>query len=157
MFGYMLAQNSPVLSVIAFAFLLFNLGSVCSHCLYNSAVGWSRISNGKMRVAAVILAVVGIVIAAANVWALFIPWLSLLGVVVPPIGAIILVDLYLLRPGTEEQEEWRFTALAAWAIGSAVALVVEKNYPQLSTAFSAFIAGAIAYWVISSNTGKSDT
>ena len=157
MFGYMLAQHSPVLSVIAFAFLLFNLGSVCSHCLYNSAVGWSRISNGKMRVAAVILAVVGIVIAAANVWALFIPWLSLLGVVVPPIGAIILVDLYLLRPGTEEHEEWRFTALVAWAIGSAVALVVEKNYPQLSTAFSAFIAGAIAYWVISSNTGKSDT
>jgi cytosine permease len=46
--------------------------------------------------------------------------------------------------------------LTAWAIGSAVALLVEKNYPQLSTAFSAFIAGAIAYWVISSNTGKSD-
>jgi cytosine permease len=110
-----------------------------------------------MRIAAVILAVVGIVIAAANVWALFIPWLSLLGVVVPPIGAIILVDLYLLRPGTEEHEEWRVTALVAWAIGSAVALLVEKNYPHLSTALSAFIAGAIAYWVISSSIGKSDT
>ena len=149
MFGYMLTQNSSVLAFIAFVFLFLNLGSVCSHCLYNASVGWSRILNGRMRIAAVVLAIIGIVIAAANVWAFFIPWLSLLGVVVPPIGAIILVDLYHLRPNATADSDWRGKALLAWAIGSAIALVVEKQFPELSTALSAFIAGAAAYWMLS--------
>ncbi|CAN5788487.1 cytosine permease [soil metagenome] len=149
MFGYMLAQNKPWLSVIAFAFLFFNLGSVCAHCLYNSAVGWSRIGNGRMRIFAVGLAVVGIVIAAANVWALFIPWLSLLGILVPPIGAIIVADLYFVRPGAEIGVNWRPVAFVAWIFGSLVAYIVETFMPSLSTAITAFIAGGGCYLVLS--------
>ena len=149
MFGYLLAQKQTWLSVIAFAFLFCNLGSVCAHCLYNSAVGWSRIGNGRMRLFAVGLAVVGIVIAAANVWALFIPWLSLLGILVPPIGAIIIADLYFVRPGAAIAGDWRPRAFIAWAIGSAVAYVVETFAPQFSTAVSAFVAGGAAYFLLS--------
>jgi len=149
MFGYMLAQNKPWLSVVAFVFLFCNLGSVCAHCLYNSAVGWSRIGNGRMRLFAVGLAVVGIGIAAANVWALFIPWLSLLGILVPPIGAIMLADLYYVRPGAPIQADWRPRAFIAWAVGSLVAYVVETFAPQFSTAVSAFIAGGICYLALS--------
>lgn len=145
MFGYMLAQNKPWLSVIAFVFLFCNLGSVCAHCLYNSAVGWSRIGNGRMRVFAVGLAIVGIVISAANVWALFIPWLSLLGILVPPIGAIILADLYYVRPGAQIQADWRLPAFAAWIVGSLVAYGVETFVPQFSTAISAFVVGGLCY------------
>ena len=145
MFGYLLAQNKPWLSVIAFVFLFCNLGSVCAHCLYNSAVGWSRIGNGRMRVFAVSLAIVGILIAAANVWALFIPWLSLLGILVPPIGAIILADLYYVRPGAQVHTDWRLPAFAAWITGSLVAYGVETYAPQFSTAISAFVAGGLCY------------
>lgn len=148
MFGYLLAQNKPWLSVVAFVFLFCNLGSVCAHCLYNSAVGWSRIGNGRMRLFAVGLAVVGIVIAAANVWALFIPWLSLLGILVPPIGAIILADLYYVRPGAAIRDDWRPRAFIAWAVGSLVAYLVETFAPQLSTAVSAFLAGGICYVLV---------
>lgn len=154
MFGYMLAQQKPWLSVIAFLFLFVNLGSVCAHCLYNSAVGWSRIGGGRMRVFAVGLAVVGIFIAAANVWALFIPWLSLLGILVPPIGAIVLADLYYVRPGAGIDANWRPRAFFAWIIGSLVAYGVETFAPQLSTAISAFIAGGLAYLVLSAGTAK---
>ncbi|GAC1533626.1 MAG: cytosine permease [Ramlibacter sp.] len=156
MFGYLLAQHAPWLSVLAFIFLFCNLGSVCAHCLYNAAVGWSRIGNGRMRLFAVGLAVVGTVIAAANVWALFIPWLSLLGILVPPIGAIILADLYLLRPGAAIRDNWRPRAFVAWGIGSLVAYLVETFAPQLSTAITAFIAGGLAYLVIAAVTRKSD-
>jgi cytosine permease len=145
MFGYMLAQNKPWLSVVAFVFLFCNLGSVCAHCLYNSAVGWSRIGNGRMRIFAVGLAIVGIIISAANVWALFIPWLSLLGILVPPIGAIILADLYYVRPGAKIQADWRTPAFAAWIVGSLVAYCVETFAPQFSTAISAFVAGGLCY------------
>jgi len=149
MFGYMLAQHLGWLSVVAFVFLFCNLGSVCAHCLYNASVGWSRIGNGRMRVFAVGLAVVGITIAAANVWALFIPWLSLLGILVPPIGAIILADLYFIRPGAQISANWRPRAFAAWFIGSLVAYGVETYVPGLSTAISAFVAGGAGYFLLS--------
>jgi cytosine permease len=149
MFGYMLAQHKPWLSALAFVFLVCNLGSVCAHCLYNSAVGWSRIGGGRMRLFAVGLASVGIVIAAANVWALFIPWLSVLGILVPPIGAIVLADLFVIRPGATIDSDWRPRAFVAWAVGSAVAYLVETFAPQLSTALSAFIAGGVSYWFLS--------
>lgn len=148
MFGYINGRQIGWLSALAFLFLYCNLGSVCAHCLYNSATGWSRILHTRMRVMAVVLGIIGIVVAAGNVWAFFIEWLSLLGVLVPPIGAIVLVDQYLYRKNAEISEDWRPTAFIAWAIGSAVALVVEFYAPHFSTAISAMLAGGIAYAII---------
>lgn len=151
MFGYLLAQKLPWLSVVAFVFLFCNLGSVCAHCLYNSAVGWSRIGGGKMRLFAVGLAVIGIFVAAANVWALFIPWLSLLGILVPPIGAVMIADLYFVRPGAGIAADWRPKAFIAWAVGSLVAYGVETFMPQLSTAVSAFVAAGVCYFALNTS------
>lgn len=153
MFGYMNAQQMTWLSVLAFAFLYANLGSVCAHCLYNAATGWSRILGSHMRLFAILLGVVGIVIAATNVWAFFIEWLSLLGILVPPIGAIILMDQFVVRKGSEIDTDWRGTAFLAWACGSIVAFLVESYAPQLSTAISAGIVGGIAYLVLSKMAG----
>jgi cytosine permease len=118
-------------------------------------VGWSRIGGGRMRIFAVGLAVVGILIAAANVWALFIPWLSLLGILVPPIGAIMIADLYFVRPGAAIEADWRAKAFIAWAVGSLVAYLVETRAPQVSTAISAFIVAGICYFAISLRTAPS--
>ena len=148
MFGYMNAKQLTFLSVLAFLFLYINLGSVCAHCLYNAATGWSRILGSHMRLIAIILGVIGIAIAAGNVWAYFIQWLSLLGILVPPIGAIILVDQYLHRKDAVVDRDWRPTAFVAWGIGSLVAVVVEFYAPYLSTAISAGVAGGVAYALI---------
>lgn len=148
MFGYLIAQHFGWLSVVAFMFLFCNLGSVCAHCLYNASVGWSRIGGGRMRVFAIGLALVGIAIAAANVWAFFVPWLSLLGILVPPIGAIILADMYFVRPGAVIRVNWRPRAFAAWFLGSLVAYAVERYAPHLSTAVSAFLAGGVSYFFL---------
>jgi len=148
MFGYLVAQKSPYVSALAFIFLLCNLGSICSHCLYFSAVGYSRMTKSSMRVCAVILGVIGTGIAAANVWALFIPWLSLLGIIVPPLGAILILDLTVLRVGAAVDAEWRASAFFAWIAGAAVAFFVEFYAPMLSTAIAAFCAGGMAYVLI---------
>ena len=75
--------------------------------------------------------------------------LSLLGILVPPIGSIIIADLYFVRPGAEIGANWRPRAFAAWFIGSLVAYGVETYAPQLSTAIAAFIAGGLGYLVLS--------
>ncbi|CAM5468892.1 hypothetical protein MAUB1S_07878 [Mycolicibacterium aubagnense] len=149
MFGYINGKQVAFLSALAFVFLYLNLGSVCAHCLYNAATGWSRIFHTRMRVMAVILGAIGIVVAAGNVWAFFIQWLSLLGILVPPIGAIILVDQYLARRNAEIDRDWRPTAFIAWIIGSAVAVIVEFYFPHFSTAITAALAGGIAYAAMS--------
>ncbi|MDR9451049.1 MAG: cytosine permease, partial [Acidimicrobiia bacterium] len=82
-----------------------------------------------MRLMAVVLGAIGIIVAATNVWAFFIQWLSLLGIIVPPIGAIIIVDQYLKRPGSIIDADWRPLAFIAWAVGSVVAFIVENTVP----------------------------
>ena len=149
MFGYMNHLGIGWLSVLAFIFLYVNLGSVCSHCLYNSSTGWSRILGTHMRLMAIILGVIGIAIAAGNVWAFFIEWLSLLGILVPPIGAIVLVDQYLTRAGVQTTEEWRPMAFVAWAAGSIVAFAVEKLAPEYCTAISAAVVAGVVYFALS--------
>jgi cytosine permease len=148
MFGYLNGKQMVWLSGLAFLFLYVNLGSVCSHCLYNAATGWSRILGNRMRLMAVILGAAGIVVAAGNVWAFFIQWLSLLGILVPPIGAVILVDQYLIRPNAKIDADWRPEAFIAWAVGSVCAFVVEERMAFLSTAISAALVASIVYYVI---------
>ena len=108
-----------------------------------------------MRLLAIILGAIGIIVAATNVWAFFIQWLSLLGILVPPIGAIILVDQFIVRKGSSIDTDWRGTAFLAWACGSAVAFIVEWYAPQFSTAISAGLVGGILYYILSKLTGES--
>ncbi|MHB1669598.1 purine-cytosine permease family protein [Thiomonas sp.] len=154
MFGYAIAQKIGWLSILAVAFLYINLGSVCSHCLYNSAIGWSRILHSRMRIVALVLGAIGIAVAAGNVWAFFIQWLSLLGILVPPIGAIILIDQYFIKDSKRVEQAWRWKAFAAWVIGSVVAFIIEKYMPQLSTAISSAVVGGASYWAIMAFEGE---
>lgn len=154
MFGYMNSMQIGWLSVLAFLFLYCNLGSVCAHCLYNAATGWSRIFGGHMRVLAVILGAIGIAVAASGIWQHFIFWLTILGVLVPPIGGIILVDQYLKRKGSVIEADWRWQAFVAWICGSAVGLAIELQANHLSTAIASFLVGAIVYYVVQSVAGE---
>jgi hypothetical protein len=51
-----------------------------------SWMGWSRVIGSKMRILTIILGMVGAIAAIAGVWSLFLAWLNLLGIFVPPIG-----------------------------------------------------------------------
>src|SRR5258705_4454106 len=101
-----------------------------------------------MRVMAVILGAIGIAVAAGNVWAFFIQWLSLLGILVPPIGAIILVDQYVFRPNAQIEADWRPCPFIALGIGSGCAFIVEASIPHLSTAISADVVPSVGCYII---------
>ena len=67
----MLMGHSAFLSVVACLFVFINLGSVCTHCLYNGAVGFSHLFSSKMRLWTLILGAIGGVLALAGVWSYF--------------------------------------------------------------------------------------
>ena len=140
----------PLLSALAIVFVFVNLGSVCSHCLYNGAVSWSTIVGGRMRVLTLLLGVAGVGIALAGVWSHFLSWLVILSVFVPPIGAVLIADQVLLRGAAESRVVGavRPTAFAAWAIGAGFAALVHYEAPQWSDAVVGLVTGVVAYLAI---------
>ncbi|NBD24553.1 cytosine permease [Paenibacillus glycinis] len=147
-FGVIVGKGGA-LTWIAVLFLFVNLGSVCSHCLYNGAVGWSHITGTKMRTMTIILGGVGIVLAALGIWNYFVNWLNLLGVIVPPIGTIIIMDQFVTRrSSTAIDADIRFQPFLAWGIGSAAALIADYQFPDMSTALCGIFVSGIAYWLI---------
>ncbi len=140
----------PLLSALAIVFVFVNLGSVCSHCLYNGAVSWSTIVGGRMRVLTLLLGIAGVGIALAGVWSHFLSWLVILSVFVPPIGAVLIADQVLLRGAAESRVVGavRPTAFAAWAIGAGFAALVHYEAPQWSDAVVGLVTGVVAYLAI---------
>jgi cytosine permease len=153
-----LAGNGGVIAAIAVIFLFVNLGSVCTHCLYNSAVGWSNILHSRMRILTLGLGLLGIIAATAGIWDFFIDWLNLLGVIVPPIGAIIIVDqLWAGRRDGTAVPAVRWQPFVAWAIGSGLALLVDKRAPEFCTVVVGLVSAAIACAVIEKLTMRKPT
>jgi cytosine permease len=146
----MLMNHGTLLSIIAFLFVFINLGSVCTHCLYNGAVGFSHLFNSKMRVWTLILGAIGGALALAGVWSYFLEWLSLLGIVVPPFGAVMIVDLIFMAKISEQRKTRRLrgSAFAAWAIGSLCAVVAHIEFPQFGEAVIGLVTAASSYTLI---------
>ncbi|MEK5324960.1 cytosine permease [Aeribacillus sp. FSL M8-0254] len=145
-----IAAKGGFLSTVAVLLLFLNLGSVCSHCLYNGAVGWSTLLNKKMRSLAIILGIFGVIIAISGAWNYFPNWLTILGVIVPPIGAIIIIDQFFIRKHAGFENTIRIQPFIAWAIGSFISFLLEFYAPFLSTAVVGMITAAIAYAFLSS-------
>jgi len=145
-----LVGHHPLLTAVAVAFVFINLGSVCTHCLYNGAVGWSHITASKMRLLTIVLGVVGVIAAVAGVWTLFADWLNILGVFVPPIGAVLITDQVLLRRRSSGRAAHAFrpTAFAAWAVGAVVAAAVHFTAPAYAEAVAGILAAGLAYLAI---------
>lgn len=144
-----LIDNGGVLVPIAIAFVFINLGSVCTHCLYNGAVGWSELTGIKMRVLTVALGAVGVALAVAGIWQHFEDWLNLLGVVVPPLGAVLIVDQVLPRTKraapADSPVAWRATSFVAWGGGAVAALVTHYIAPVLCVvAVGILVSGVLA-------------
>lgn len=142
--------HGPLLSAVAFIFIFVNLGSVCTHCLYNGSVGWGHITGRKMRLLTIILGVIGTLIALTGVWSQFLTWLSLLGIFVPPIGAVVLADQFLMKSLSVSRPPTRFhtPAFAGWAVGAAAAALIHFVAPAYSEALVGLASAACAYVVI---------
>lgn len=145
-FLHVLVGGGGILVVLGVLFVFVNLGSVCAHCLYNGAVGFGHITGKTMRQLTIVLGIAGTIAAVAGIWSYFATWLNILGVLVPPIGVIIILDQLVFasrRSSGASGLYWK--PFAAWAIGAAVALVTHFYAPQLSDAVVAMVTGGIAF------------
>lgn len=155
-FMHLLVSHGGWLVPVAFIFVVVNLGSVCSHCLYNGAVGWSQISGLKMRTLTLLLGSAGVVIAALGVTDHFLAWLDFLGVFVPPLGAVVIVHQLMTRYGASEiSSPIHVRSFAAWVIGAVLAFLCSQFFPQACAALVGIaVSGVIAYFFTRSSVVK---
>ncbi|RKN44025.1 cytosine permease [Streptomyces hoynatensis] len=140
----LLTGRGGLLTAAAVVFVFANLGSVSAHCLYNAAVGWGQLTGVTMRRLVPFIGLLGLAVALAGVWEHFETWLTLLGVFVPPIGAVLLTDQ--LAPGAAgrpARRGLRPVPLAAWAVGAALATLVHYQGPQYCEAAVGLLAAAL--------------
>lgn len=145
-FLHVLVGAGGILLPLGILFVFVNLGSVCAHCLYNGAVGFGHITGKTMRQLTIVLGIIGTIAAVAGIWSYFATWLNILGVLVPPIGAIIILDQLVLRSRRAASGSgllWK--PFAAWAIGAGAALLTHFYAPQLSDAVVAMVVGGLAF------------
>ncbi|MGG1674383.1 cytosine permease [Neobacillus sp. NRS-1170] len=143
-----LSGQGPFLSMLAIIFVFINLGVGCTHCLYNGAVGFSHMTGKSMRSLTIILGIIGIIAAVSGIWNAFQSWLELLGLIVPPIATIIIMDqLILRRSQTVDTAKWKPLAFVAWGMAAIVALVVNFSAPQLSVVAFGIGTEALFYYV----------
>ena len=134
-FFSLVADKGGLIAVLAVAFLFANLGSVCTHCLYNSAVGWSHILSWDMRRAALVLGAIGTLIAALGVWGYFTSWLNLMSIIIPPIGGILIADHFIVHRRTEldltQLADFQPAPFVTWALTGVTAVIVNFYVPWL--------------------------
>lgn len=105
----------------------------------------------------VVVGALGTALAIGGILNLFVPFLTLLGVTLPPVGGIMMADYFILKTHRRELEATRekgelpqsyptvnVACLVAWAIGSVAGKVITWGIPSLT----ALIIGGVVYVVL---------
>ncbi|WCG82343.1 purine-cytosine permease family protein [Pectobacterium sp. A5351] len=133
--------------------------------LYSSSLGIANAIEGvtgrKLRYVSITLVIglIGTALSVAGILDRFIDFLTLLGVLFPPIIGVMLVDYYILRthralldasraegqlPDSAQTPLIGWPAIIASIIGAIVGLAFEWGVP----AFNSLLAASLLYWII---------
>lgn len=157
--------NPDLLAVMAVlglsipAFFLLTLGAWSSNvlCLYSSGLSFATLVKGvTLKQIIAVIGVIGTSIAFVPAQGYLINFLVVLGVVIPPIGAIYLVEAFVVRKFNfdfallENEQPIKFGALAAWGLSSAFGFAAQSGVATITTVASidSLIAATILYFVI---------
>ncbi len=121
------------LIIPAIIVLGLNIWTTNDNALYASGLGFSNITKIKKSKLVIFNGIIGTIFA---MWLYnnFVGWLTLLGGALPPIGAILLADYFIIRKGHYESLETmtfqaiRWPAIIAWVGGD----LQQHNYYQAS-------------------------
>lgn len=116
------------LSIAAIVMLCLNLWSSQGPTIYNTSVAaCNLIRTGRRRTVTLMSAVVGIVLAVCGMSDMLVPFLKLLGTIIPPIGGVIMADYWFGYRGRYPKlkdvtlPNFNLQGLMAYAIGAFLA------------------------------------
>ncbi|MGD6894520.1 cytosine permease [Bacillus infantis] len=125
-----------------------NIWTTNDNALYASGLGFSSITKISKSKVVIFNGIIGTILA---MWLYnnFVGWLTILGAALPPVGAIILADYFIIKRGKYKKfEQMRFKAvnwpaMIAWGAGVAAANFIPGIPPV-----NALLGAAITFVVI---------
>lgn len=116
------------LSFAAVVMLCLNLWTIQGPTLYNVAAAACHLMRSeRRRTATLVAAGVGIVLAIGGMYELLIPFLVLLGSIIPPVGGVIMADFWYRHRGkypalaTVSLPRYNLLGLCAYGVGAVAA------------------------------------
>lgn len=113
------------LSLAAIIMLCLNLWTIQGPTIYNvSAAGCHLLRTERRKTMVIVSAAIGIVLAVAGMYELLIPFLLLLGAIIPPLGGVIMADYWVRYKGKypllaeAKIPNFNWLGLAAYSLGA---------------------------------------
>ncbi len=136
-----LALKAQGLIAVAVLVLGLNIWTTNDNALYAASLGFATLTHLRKRSFVLINGFLGTVFATAA-YNHFVPWLNLLNLMLPSIGAILILDYFVIRrraPEAATEAGIRWAAVIAWACGFCAAKFL-PGIPPLNTVLAASAA-----------------
>lgn len=134
------------LSVAAIIMLCLNLWTIQGPTIYNvSAAACHLLRSERRRMLTIVGALIGIVLAIGGMYEMLIPFLKLLGSIIPPIGGVILADYWFVYRGKypllkdAQLPAFNWSGLIAYALGALCAWLSPWIAPLVGILVSAAV------------------
>ena len=145
-FYVMIAQGLAIPAIIV---LGANVWTTNDNALYSGAMSMSNITKIRKRPLVVVAGIIGTVL---SVWLYnnFVTWLGMLNSVLPPIGAIIILDYFRNRKAYSVNPEpgIKAGAVAGVILGAIVGIFVDYGISSVNAMVVACICDVALEWVI---------
>lgn len=141
------ALKAQGMIAIAVLVLGLNIWTTNDNALYAASLGFATLANRPKRHFVLLNGALGTVFATAA-YTHFVPWLMLLNLMLPSIGAILILDYFVVRrraPEAEPEPGIRWAAVSAWACGFCAAKYL-PGIPPLNTVLAAAGAYLLLAW-----------
>lgn len=138
------------LSFAAVVMLCLNLWTIQGPTIYNvAAAACHLVRSERRRAMTLIAAAIGVVLAMGGMYELLIPFLVLLGSIIPPIGGVIMADFWYRHRGqypalaSVTLPRYNLLGLTAYALGALLAYCSAWVAPLVG-----IVASAVSYIVL---------
>ncbi|MEG5262766.1 cytosine permease [Pseudomonas sp. JDS28PS106] len=132
------------LSFAAVVMLCLNLWTIQGPTIYNvSAAACHLVRTERRRTMTLVAAAIGIVLAIGGMYEMLIPFLVLLGSIIPPVGGVIMADFWYRHRGhypklsSTSLPRYNLRGLSAYAVGALLAYFSPLIAPLVGIAASA--------------------
>ncbi|MGL5258316.1 MAG: cytosine permease [Proteocatella sp.] len=136
-FDILIAQGLMIPAIVV---LGLNIWTTNNNALYTAGLGLSNITKKNSKIMVLIGGTIG-TISAIWLYNNFVSWLSFLGSIIPPVGAVIIVDFILNQKNYEDSKythkQVNINAIIAVAAGASCGILLPGIAPINSLVFAA--------------------
>ena len=147
------------LGIGAFIIVIAGSWALNSLNLYSTVLSTKATFPGlPTKTLTIVLGIIGVIAALMNILAQFEIFLWYLSIIFIPVAGVVIIDRLFLRPGKynletlQDNKGLNLTAVTAWAIGAAFAILADRGVvPTLTKigAMDALVLSAVLYFVLS--------